>query len=217
MQWLTKIASGLVVLILVRAILLWLHTFGIYPEEKVAEVLTLATTPQVVAAISWTIAGIGGVLGLIYGPKLIERRRSAAIETTSEQSTDSEEAAMERGFYRADFQRRPTRDKAIHRQALLRTDGIAIRNAAMRGLDETNLGEWRNQAEHWSREVIKILAFLSAADAELFRTLDAVPPARMQAPLPRAKKARVREFEKTYKEHDYRLVMLEELVARYRG
>src|SRR5713101_6611228 len=71
-RWIGKIVSGLCLLAIVLGILLLLAQRGIHPDQWVADALSWASSPEVLTAITWIIAGIGGLAGLLLWPKIEE-------------------------------------------------------------------------------------------------------------------------------------------------
>ena len=57
---------------IVRGVFLWLSTHGIHPDQWVASMLTWASASGVLSAITWTIAGVIGLAGLLLWPKIEE-------------------------------------------------------------------------------------------------------------------------------------------------
>ena len=72
MSWIYRFVSAFTSLVLAKGLLLWLATFGIYPDQWVAKMLNWAATPEILSAITWTIAGLCGVLGLMFGPQIAD-------------------------------------------------------------------------------------------------------------------------------------------------
>lgn len=91
--------------------------------------------------------------------------------------------------------------------AKLRADGVAMRNDAQSMIDSS---AWASVADDWMRQTIATIKEIDEADAEWFRILDAVPPARV-ALNPNATAA----HSKAFREHDYRLVRLDKLIEKY--
>jgi hypothetical protein len=89
------------------------------------------------------------------------------------------------------------------RLAQLRTEGVAIRNRGQSLPD--NVSDWSAESLAWMERTANAIGAINTADAEWFRTLDAVPPPRISVPTT----ARV------YAEHDFWLVKLEQLITRY--
>jgi hypothetical protein len=89
----------------------------------------------------------------------------------------------------------------------LRTTGIALRNQGMHlGVD---IATWDRASLEWADKVTATIKQIDGPDAEWFKTLDAVPAARVR---PLQLDA---AHHKSFREHDYRLVRLEELIKRY--
>ena len=98
------------------------------------------------------------------------------------------------------------RDEARLRLARLRTAGVHLRN---RKLDIDEVAVWIPEVRDWTLAVAAEIEKIDAADAEWFRTLDAVPPPRVNfndlSP----------EYSKTFRELDFMLVKLERLMTNY--
>ncbi len=69
-SWVRRFLVGFFVFVLVRGIFLWLGMLGIHPEVWVANMLNWAAEPGVLSAIAWTIAGLAGLAGLIFWPRI---------------------------------------------------------------------------------------------------------------------------------------------------
>lgn len=69
-SWIRRGFAGLVLFVLVRGVLLWLGTLGIHPDQWVANMLNWASSQQTLNAIAWTIAGLSGLVGLMFWPRL---------------------------------------------------------------------------------------------------------------------------------------------------
>lgn len=97
-------------------------------------------------------------------------------------------------------------DEERLRLARLRTAGVHLRNRSLRPDD---IADWRLEVRDWALAVAAGIQEIDAADAEWFRTLDAVPPPRVNlgdlSP----------EYSKTFRELDYMLVKLEILLTKY--
>jgi hypothetical protein len=95
--------------------------------------------------------------------------------------------------------------------ALLRAKGVAIRNAGQKQKEAT-FKEWLADTEKWDADVLAEIRKTDEADAEWFDILDAVPEARVQyIPYPGDQHRHI----KAMREHDYRLVKLEQLIQKY--
>src|SRR5258708_12361115 len=68
-----RFCAGAFLFVLIRGIFLWLGMYGIHPDQWVADMLNWASSPQALGAITWTIAGVSGLLGLIFWPVLKPR------------------------------------------------------------------------------------------------------------------------------------------------
>lgn len=91
--------------------------------------------------------------------------------------------------------------------SVLRSEGVELRNQGLRlGVD---IAAWDRASTAWADKVVATIKEIDGPDAEWFRTLDAVPAARVQPLELDAKHL------KSFREHDYRLVRLEELIKRY--
>jgi len=98
-----------------------------------------------------------------------------------------------------------------HRRLLLaqlRTAGVEIRNRGLQ-LSHTDLDKWLGEVAKWRDTVTRTIEAIDPADAEWFRTLDAVPPARI--PL----STWVPDHAKAYGELDFMLRKIEQLIVRY--
>jgi hypothetical protein len=103
-------------------------------------------------------------------------------------------------------------DKDNHSQARLklaelRADGVAMRNAAQNYLDSS---AFLMDTTDWMSRTILAIKAIDEADAEWFKTLDAVPPPRV----PHHPNAS-RSLAKAFREHDLRLARLDQLINRY--
>lgn len=98
------------------------------------------------------------------------------------------------------------KDEIRLRLAHLRTAGVQLRN---RKLSLEEVAEWQSDVRDWSQAVLAEIVKIDLADAEWFRTLDAVPPPRVicvqLSP----------HYSKTFRELDYMLVKLEQLLIRH--
>jgi hypothetical protein len=145
--------------------------------------------------------------------RAIEQLKNAEIEQSQEH--DDADAEFEAGYNKAMFKSNTSnRDAVVLRLAQLRTEGVVIRNKAA-GVEDGNVEEWIRNANAWMLEVIKTIGQISAADSEYFRTLDIVPPARVQVPMKLKNAAYAPLFIFRYNAHDLRLVRLDELFRKY--
>jgi hypothetical protein len=98
-------------------------------------------------------------------------------------------------------------DRRLH-LAKLRTAGVELRNRGIE-LSAAALAGWLSEVTNWSETVAKAIEGVNSADAEWFRTLDAVPPPRIGfRPLSR-------QHAKAYRELDFMLEKLDTLIIRY--
>ncbi len=99
----------------------------------------------------------------------------------------------------------PRNEARLH-LARLRTAGVSLRN---RQLELDEVADWMSQFRDWELAVVAEIEKIDAADAEWFRTLDAVPPPRVNfnelSP----------EYSKAFRELDFKLVKLERLMTNY--
>lgn len=124
---------------------------------------------------------------------------------------------LREGYNKATFNlSKANYDAAILRLAQLRSSGVVIRNDAA-NVSEFTLVEWIGRVEKWMKETIETIYCISPTDSELFRTLDVVPAARVQVPVALTNTMQIGALVKAYNEHDYRLVRLVELIAKYRA
>jgi hypothetical protein len=107
----------------------------------------------------------------------------------------------------------PSMSERRRRLSALRSEGVEIRNRGQhRSRDD--LPGWIAETERWLQNVLTAISAIDEADAEWFRTLDAVPTARVVV-IPTADAER--RHIKAFNEHDYRLVRLDQLIQRYGG
>lgn len=92
--------------------------------------------------------------------------------------------------------------------AQLRTAGVQLRNRGIQ-LNVADLTQWLNEVAEWSNAVATAIDGVNSADAEWFRTLDAVPPPRIGF------RRLCSEHEKAYRELDFMLKKLDTLIVRY--
>jgi len=95
--------------------------------------------------------------------------------------------------------------------SVLRTEGVAIRNKGQRL--KSDFPTWEVEVATWASNVIQAIAAIDEADAEWFKTLDTVPPPRLPilTPFPKHEAKHL----KIYREHDYRIVKLDQIIQRY--
>lgn len=140
---------------------------------------------------------------------------SLAAATKLEQPDDAHGADFDAGFQRATFTRNPTKESAVLRLTQLRGTGVVIRNSAARVTVPSELHEWTRNVKAWMDDVIDALRAVNDVDAEWFKTLDVVPPARIQVPVRLSSSVDASIFQANYNQHDYRLVRLERLLIKY--
>lgn len=63
----------------------------------------------------------------------------------------------------------------IYNLALMRTEGVKLRNSGNQLTDQHLLANWQNDYIAWNEDVMKKLNHLSKGKAEWFRTLDKMP------------------------------------------
>ena len=92
--------------------------------------------------------------------------------------------------------------------AELRSVGVGVRNCGSQ-LEPDDLTSWVAEADKWSDTTVTAVKGVDRADAEWFRTLDAVPAPRVQfRPINW-------EHAKAFREIDFKLVKLDTLKTRY--
>lgn len=110
-----------------------------------------------------------------------------------------------------DLAERPAPSNLSDRRLLLaqlRTAGVGVRNRGIL-LEPADLSSWRAEVDRWSDATVAAVDYVNHADAEWLRTLDAVPPPRVQfRPISSG-------HEKAFRELDFRLVRLDALITRY--
>jgi hypothetical protein len=92
--------------------------------------------------------------------------------------------------------------------AELRTAGVALRNQGIE-LKLDQLVIWLGRTKTWTETTVTAIEAVDRADAEWFRTLDAVPPPRI--PFRRIST----DHERAYRELDFMLEKLDTLIVRY--
>ena len=110
-------------------------------------------------------------------------------------------------FLKREIKRQFINEDARLELAKLRTEGVDLRNRCMPLT--TSLSEWIAECQSWTKRVIEAINKISQADAEWFKTLDAVPPARIFLESSNS------EQSLTYRMHDFYLVKLEDLIKKY--
>lgn len=142
--------------------------------------------------------------------------QKAIREITALGVADSDaEKEFQDAFDRAAFERnKASRDAALLRLAQLRTAGVAIRNEAEYVQDDS-LQLWLESVETWMHEVIDVIWQINVADSEWFKTLDAVPPPRIPINSLCKKQTNPGIHLNVYRQHDLRLVRLEQLLRKH--
>ncbi len=107
-------------------------------------------------------------------------------------------------------------EKAILLLARLRSEGVRIRNEVAAVHDAT-VEQWIERTLTWMRDTIDALRLVSTADAEIFSTLDVVPNARVLLPTAITQQHLADRLNSYYRQHDLRLVRLQELLLRYQS
>ena len=94
---------------------------------------------------------------------------------------------------------------------VLRTKGVGVRNNAhYLGLElPPTVKEWLGSVDSWNNSVIESIKKYDPSDAEWFKTLDTVPTPRVQYP------SNDPIIIKAFREHDYRLKRLDDLIQKY--
>jgi hypothetical protein len=99
--------------------------------------------------------------------------------------------------------------------AKLRATGVALRNEGMWIADREVLRRWERRVEKWNKDVIKNIAKINEADAEWFSILDVVPPGRLSIERTLNNDLqRSAHHNKLYREHDFRLRRLGQMIYR---
>lgn len=228
-KWLWRLIGAMATISLARGLLLWLDSYGIHPDQWVARMLNWATTPNTLYAITWTIVGVCGFLGLVFGPKIVDSAQRVFRGKTKEpegngfipineanKSTETDEARFAEGYARATYQiNASNKDAAILRLTQLRGTGVIIRNEA-EGIQDEQLKPWLRRVEGWMEDVISVTRNIDQADAEAFRTLDTVPlTPRVNIGSSCRKPENIAALFKAYREHDYRLVRLAKILQKH--
>jgi hypothetical protein len=132
--------------------------------------------------------------------------------------TPRSEAEMNfaKGFDRATFARNPNSKAAKVRLSQLRSEGVVIRNAGAALIFASHLEEWAKRIADWMKETIDAVKVIDEADGEWFAVLGEVPKARVPIPnLQLGGQADREMFVKLFREHDFRLARLDQLLKKY--
>lgn len=124
-----------------------------------------------------------------------------------------ERAHLAHGF---DPHSQEAKETAILLLAHLRSEGVELRNEAENVVDAT-LEDWLSEVHEWMNAVIDGIALINEADAEIFRTLDTVPQARVDFMVKIVAAERSNKFLHNYRMHDLRLSRLFDLLQKYQG
>lgn len=123
---------------------------------------------------------------------------------------------FEKGFNRAAFAQSATKDEATLRLTQLRSEGVVIRNKSNELLTTSHLNVWMSEVNEWMDEVVNALKPVSGHDSVWFATLGEVPAARVPIPNLRLGGKDDRElFTHIFRQHDYRLARLDNLLKKY--
>jgi hypothetical protein len=103
--------------------------------------------------------------------------------------------------------------------AKLRRIGVRLRNDGSRMSDEADVRNWLTQVDKRHDDVLACLRLVNEADAEWFRVLDTVPSPRHERKCQITDDKLKWQHEKAFREHDYRLFRLDQLVQadKYNG
>jgi hypothetical protein len=113
------------------------------------------------------------------------------------------------------FERNPeSKDAALLLLTRLRADGVALRNEA-EYVQDASLRVWLESIEQWMHDVINAISQVHEADSEWFKTLDTVPPPRIPIKSLCTKQTDRNVHLHVYRQHDFRLVRLEQLLKKY--
>lgn len=97
--------------------------------------------------------------------------------------------------------------------ARLRRKGVELRNEGRHSITtKAKWEEWQPRAAKWNKDVILSLKDISEADAEWFAVLDVVPSPRLPPENAPRESPEQEAFLKLYKEHDFRVKRLGEMV-----
>lgn len=197
--------------------------YGIAPFKSVREPVD---TTRELELPKWTDSAVYKANGeeLLYSQLAFKKRDVESFidrslrDSANAQTTDAEDdgkRAFHRGFNRAAYERdRADKSAAVFRLTQLRGDGVVIRNAAS-GVRDENLQAWLVQVNGWMNAAIRVIGDIDRSDSEAFRTLDAVPPPRVNIGSACLKPENLTTLFKAYREHDYRLVRLKKLLEKY--
>jgi hypothetical protein len=110
---------------------------------------------------------------------------------------------------------KPTKDAALLRLAQLRSQGIALRNESAQLMFTSHLDAWSSKIIDWMNEVTEAIKPVSEADSIWFGTLGEVPEPRVPIPnLRLGGDADRTMFISTFRQHDFRLKRLDDLLKK---
>ncbi len=120
------------------------------------------------------------------------------------------------GFTEAAMDTNPTPENAKLHLAKLRSFGVALRNGSAL-ISDDQVNDWLKASDQWCRDVADALEKIDETDAEMFRTLDLVPAARVNVRHNIVDAWALNKFTNKYNQHDYRLKLLREYLDKYRS
>jgi hypothetical protein len=103
----------------------------------------------------------------------------------------------------------PTKRKRL---AELRADGVKLRNEV--GQLTIGKGDWIKRINKWREDTISAIREIDEADADWYCILDVVPEPRITLPMT-LRGGSYHELLKNFREHDFRLVRLDQLIQKY--
>src|SRR5438094_7573324 len=168
--------------------------------------------------IHWIVPLLMVVIGaiILFGPPRIFRQAESVDGASDEHAPPpppvpiDSEREFEKGFFKEVLRHNATREDILHLLARLRTEGVVLRNEVPVYLLPEEFVPWTEKLLKWMNEVIDAIKLISPADAEMFATLDAVPPARVPIPNIRlGSKDDRAAFAQHFRQHDFRLAKLE--------
>jgi hypothetical protein len=110
------------------------------------------------------------------------------------------------------LQRGVDREAARAMLAAFRTEGVGLRNDGNNGFfEDSSWEQWEQDLIAWRDKVHATIRSISEADAEMWMTLDEVPPARFKLDSIFS----TNHYRHIHAMHDFRIVKLEKLNYRY--
>jgi hypothetical protein len=179
--------------------------------------LLLSVIVSILSSSPWSLLGVAVICLILAFPRFlakhIELIKAGGFEVRTREAIPAEPRPSAADV--EDLARRLPREPATtslskHRFFLteLRTAGVAMRNQGIE-LKLDQLGTWLAGTKKWTEITVTAIEAVDKADAEWFRTLDAVPPPRIPFhPINR-------NHEKAYRELDLMLEKLGTLIVRY--